>query len=244
MLTATCFSQVADHVEKVRESQRTSFPAAALLLVDTIAAKGRTFVFGSGHSNLLIQECCLRAGGLRIYNPIFIAGLLPTDYPYLRCGLMKRISGIAAAALDTARIRKGDTIIVISNSGRNHVPIEMAMESRKRGLQVIVLTSVSFSSPSQSRHPSGRRLYELANVVLDNCCTCWRCRCRRSWCSAKIGPLSTIIGAVMLHALSCQVAEILIERGLRPPVFASGNVDGGDEYAKEIVESYRELIAY
>ena len=106
MLMDEFFEQVSAHVQKVRNTQGPAIEAAALLVLDTLKLGHRTFVFGSGHSNLLTEEIVLRAGELPIFSPIFVAGLLPTDYPYHRSGLMERISGIATAALDSIPVEK------------------------------------------------------------------------------------------------------------------------------------------
>jgi uncharacterized phosphosugar-binding protein len=242
MLMDEFFDQVSAYVQKVRNTQTPAIEAAARLVLDTLKLGRRTFVFGSGHSNLLTLEIVFRAGELPIFTPIFVAGLLPTDYPYHRGGLMERISGIAAAALDSIPVEKGDTIIVISNSGRNHVPIEMALEARQRGLKVIALTSVEFSSQVASRHPSGKRLFELADIVIDNCSPPGDAVLPVPGTRARIGPLSTILGGTILHALSCKICDLILDLGLTPPVLVSANADGLEDHNQKVAESLNELM--
>jgi uncharacterized phosphosugar-binding protein len=243
MLSEDFFAKLTTYLKRVPETQSEAIRDAARLIVRAMNAGRRTFVFGSGHSNLLTQEVCFRAGGLPIFNPIFVAGLLPTDYPYLRGGLMERVSGIAAAALDTIPVAADDVIVIVSNSGRNHVPIEMAIEARLRRMQIIALTSIDFSSQVSSRHPSGKKLFELSDVVLDNGCPPGDAVVDVPGIPARLGPLSTIVGAAILHALSCEITDLLIEQGVPPPVLMSGNVHGADEYAREILHRYRDLLA-
>lgn len=244
MLLNNYFTRVLECLEQVRDTQSNNLQRAAELIAQTVVDKHRTYLFGSGHSNLLVAENCLRAGELAIYNPIYVAGLLPTDYPYLRGGLLERLSGIASAALRTVPANAGDTLIVISNSGRNSVPVEMAMEARSLGMHVIALTSVQFSKQVTSRHSSGKKLYELAEVVLDNCGPVGDAVVNAPHIPASIGPVSTILGSYILHGLSCKVAELLLEQGIIPPIFISGNVDGGEAYGKALIDSSRELISY
>lgn len=242
MLLDEFFKQVSSYVQKVRNTQDPAIEAAAGLVLDTLRRGHRTFVFGSGHSNLLTEEIVDRAGQLPIFSPIFVACLLPTDYPYRRTALMERISGIAAAALDSIPVEKGDTIILISTSGRNHVPVEMALEARQRGLSVIALTSMEFSTHVASRHSSGKRLYELADIVIDSCSPKGDAVVAVPGTSARIGPLSTILGGTILHALSCEVCELMLDLGMTPPVLVSGNVDGGEEYDEKIPESFKGFV--
>jgi len=244
MLIDQFFRQVAALTEKVRMTQVSAIEASARLIVDALEARRRTFVFGSGHSNVLTQEVVLRAGELAIFNPLFVAGLMPTDYPYIRSAFMERISGVAAAVLETTPVEGGDIIVIISTSGRNHVPIEMALEAKKRGLRVIALTSVEFSSQFEPRHPSGKKLFEIADVVIDSCCPPGDGSVEVPGIPAKIGPVSTILGAVILHAISCRICDLLLERGLTPPIFRSGNVDGASEYDKQIRKYYEEHLVH
>jgi uncharacterized phosphosugar-binding protein len=244
MLIDNFFRGLAEHLERAHVTQASVLAEAGRCIVNAMEQRHRTFVFGSGHSNLLTQEICMRAGGLPIFNPIFAAGLNPTDHPHLRCGYLERVSGIAEAILESSPVKKDDVLIVISNSGRNSVPVEMATGAKNRGIHVIALTSVGFSSSVDSRHISGKKLMDVADIVIDTGCPEGDAVVSVPNTSAKIGPLSTIVGAALLHALACQVAEILIAQGKIPPVFRSGNTDDGDEAYFAIVNGYKDLMTY
>jgi uncharacterized phosphosugar-binding protein len=244
MLFEEYFEKVREQIECIESTQAKAIENAAMLIMQTTGLRRRTFVFGSGHSGLVAQEASFRTGGLPIFNPIFVPGLLTTDYPYLRSGLMERISGIAEATLKFLPVQKDDTIIIISNSGRNHVPIEMAMECRERGMHTIAITNLTFSMDVQSRHPSGKRLFELVDIVIDNCCPVGDSVVKVPGTPAKLGPMSTISGVLIMHALSCRISDMLLEDGTTPPVFISGNVDGSEAYNCNIFEAYRDLITY
>jgi uncharacterized phosphosugar-binding protein len=241
MLTEEFLEQVTTRVEKVIETQGPAIEAAARLILETLKRGHRTFLFGSGHSNLLTEEMVYRAGEVAIYTPILVGGLLPTDYPYHRGAFMERTSGIAASVLDSIPVQEGDTIIVISNSGRNHVPVEMALGARQRGLKVIALTSVEFSAQVPSRHPSGKKLYELADIVLDSCAPHGDASVAVPGARAKIGPLSTILGATILHALSCKICDLVLAMGLTPAVCLSANVAEAETRPIKIAESLEEF---
>lgn len=232
------FAVIAERLERAHTTQGEAVDAAAARILEAVDGGREVLVFGSGHSGLLTQEICVRAGELPFYKPVHVAGLLPTDYPYVRGGLLERVSGIAKAALDSIQVVAGDVMIIASNSGRNAVPIEMAQECRVRGLTVIALTSVEFSSQVSSRQAGGRRLFEVADIVLDNCCPPGDAAVAVPGSPAPMGPLSTIIGSALLHAVSCRVAELMLASGRTPPVVLSANVDGGDEYGLATLDKY------
>ncbi|MHB8508877.1 MAG: sugar isomerase domain-containing protein [Candidatus Dormibacteria bacterium] len=238
------FVDLAARLERLRTSQRGPIQQAAQLIVERTVDARRTFVFGSGHSNLVTMEACGRAGGLPVFNPLLISGLLPTDQPFARTALLERVSGVAAAALDTAPVTAGDLMLIISNSGRNHVPVEMAIEAKQRGLGVVAITSLEFSTDVPSRHPSGKRLFEVADVVIDNCAPVADGMTAFAGARARIGPFSTIGGAAVMHGLACEIVDRLMARGLPSPVYISGNADNADDYNRQIFSTYAHLITY
>ncbi|MGH9903871.1 MAG: sugar isomerase domain-containing protein, partial [Pyrinomonadaceae bacterium] len=128
--------------------------------------RGNTF--GTGHSHLVADEAFFRAGGIAAVNPIlderliFLKGALESTRA-------ERESGLAGALIEREEITAGDVAIIISNSGRNAAPVEMALGMKARGAGVIAITNLRQSRASAPRHPGGKRLYELADVVVDNC---------------------------------------------------------------------------
>lgn len=134
---------------------------------ETCAADGRIYVFGSGHSHMIAEELYARAGGLALVKAILPQELMLIDFP-TKSTFIKRLSGYAAPLLDLYRLEAKDVLLVISNSGRNPVPVEMAMAARNKGAKVIAITSLAHSKSCLARHASGLRLFETADVVLDN----------------------------------------------------------------------------
>ena len=238
------FEAAAARLTALREQSALSIDAAADLLVRALRDGRRTFVFGSGHSALLALDVCVRAGTLATFNPLVVPGLLPSDYPYLRGALLERVSGIAAPVLDTTGVAAGDCLIVISNSGRNAVPVEMAMEARTRGLSVIAVTGLETATAEPSRHPSGQRLHELADVVIDTHTPYGDAALTVDGLPTAVGPLSTVLGSLALHALSVSVADKLLEAGEVPPVLASGNVAGGGQHSMDVLARHRDQVTY
>ena len=139
-------------------------------------------------------------------------------------------------------MRPGDVVLVISNSGRNASPIEVAMEAREAGLKVIVLTSLDMSKATTSRHPSGKKLYELADLVLDNGGVPGDAAIDAAGFAYKVGPTSTMSGALILNLLSMEIIENLIAMGVTPPTYVSQNADGGAEHNEALAQKYRHRI--
>lgn len=130
-------------------------------------------------------------------------------------------------------------MILVSVSGRNVVPIEMAQEAKKRGMKVIGLTSRKYTSAVSSRHPSGKKMYEFADVVLDAKIDPGDAVLKTEGAPQKFCPVSGVINPAILQALMAATIELLLQRGISPPVFLAANVEGGDEYNQKQLETYK-----
>lgn len=241
---------MAAYFDKVRtlltEAERTNAEAmdrAADLIAEALANGGLLHTFGTGHGHLLAEELFYRAGSLAAINAILDPSLM-LHVSATGSTAVERLSGYAEPLLDRYSVKAGDVLLIASNSGRNSVPIEMALAAQARGLKVIALTSLAHSRSQLSRHPSGKRLYEIADVVLDNCGEIGDAAIEIEGLPGKIGATSTVIGAAILHALVCKVVEKMLERGIVPPVTLSANVSGGDEYNARVLNEYRSRIRH
>lgn len=219
---------VQDVISRILTEQLDRIEQAAELWTNAIAGGGMVHVFGSGHSSLVCEDVYGRAGGLVEVNWIMSDDLLPMRG--MRSGQVERLPGLAAVLLDAEPVRPGDALVVVSNSGRNTVPVEMAELAVARGVHTIAVTSLAHSLAFESRAPSGRRLCEVTEVVLDNRAPVGDATIlvgppdRR----ASVGAISTIAGAALLQAVSVETAERLAARGMPPRIFVSANADGGD----------------
>ena len=129
---------------------------------------------------------------------------------------------------------------MISNSGRNPAPVEMALEAKKRGATVIALTSLPHSTSVSSNDPSGKRLFEVADLVLDNGCPPGDALVKLEGLLPPVGPSTMVIGALILNAIVVQVAKTLLDRGVTPMVALSGNLEGAEEYNQKLLDAVRE----
>lgn len=238
-----------DHIKTILQKVETHEKAAMEKVVDeltaAILAKRSIFIFGASHAGILAEEMFYRAGGLVVINPIFGADMMLNNTPIVHTSRMERLPGYGRILLQKEKVRAGDILIVHSVSGRNTVSVDMALAAKEAGMTVIALTNVTYSKSTDSRHPSGKRLYEVADIVLDNHGHIGDAAVSLKGLDQKVGPTSTVIGAAILNSIVAQTAENLIEQGMSaPPIFYSANLDGGDELNQKIYENYRENIHY
>ncbi len=225
----------------IAESQSRNLERAAHAVFESLRREGVLHVFGSGHSHAVAEEAFHRAGGLVPVNAIQEPFLTPLTPPRLSSRL-ERVSGLARRILEGHDLRSGEVLLVISNSGINPVPVEMAQEGKRRGLTVVGLTSVNHSRSVPSRHSSGKRLFEIADIVLDNCGAPGDAAVQYDGFSGRIAPTSVLAGSFIVNSLVCRIVELFLAAGLTPPVYMSANVPGGDLHNQELEAKYRGRI--
>jgi uncharacterized phosphosugar-binding protein len=207
-------------------------------IADSIAAGGILHVFGTGHGHMLAEELFFRAGGLVPVNAMLDPTLMLHESA-LASSLAERLPGYAEVVLSRYRVEPGETMIIASNSGRNSVPVEMAMAARARGLKVAALTSLAHANAHPSRHPSGKHLHELADYVLDNCGVVGDAALTVEGVAEPIAPTSTVVGVALLHSVIYAVTTRLVQNHVKPPIFISANVGEADEHNERLLERYR-----
>jgi len=222
------FNEIRRLLDQVESTQAQAVRAAAELIAESFAAGGIWHLFGTGHGHILAEELFYRAGGLFKINAILEPGLMLHDGA-LASSELERLPGYARIVLSKHTLNAGDVLLVASNSGLNAVPIEAALVAQQLGLKVIALTSLAHSQSVPARHPSGKKLYELADIVLDNCGRRGDAALDLPGLEGAVGPTSTTIGAAILHWLEVEVIRSLQRRGITPGIVTSANVPGGDE---------------
>jgi uncharacterized phosphosugar-binding protein len=217
---------ILDLIAQGAESQRPALEAGAKAILDALDAGGVVHVFGTGHSHIVAEELFARAAG-----PTFVQAILDESLMlHTRPGLStrtERLSGYAEAVLEGYDLRPEDVMIVASNSGRNAVPVEATMYAAARGLTTIAMTSVAHSSLVASRHESGRKLMDVADIVIDTGAPAGD-GCLRLGSGERYGPTSTALAIVLGHTMLSLVVEELDRRGDEPPLLRSANLDGSD----------------
>ena len=211
--------------------------AAAKAMAGCIADGGIVHVFGSGHSHMMAEEVFHRAGGLFAFNAMLDVNL--TSFGTLKAGMVERTEGYAKVILASFDVRPGEVVVVVSNSGINPVPIELAIEASAIGATTIAVTSKANYRNAPSRHSSGKRLAEIANLTIDSRVPVGDAILALEGLDVPVAAASTALGAALMNAMVAQTAEELIAAGQRPPVIVSMNVPGGDARNAELTERYR-----
>lgn len=235
------FDKATEKIELVRKNEMKQMKEAANRVAVAIQNEGIIQLFGCGHSHILTEEVCYRAGGLVPINPILYEPLMLHEGA-LRSSELERQNGLARKFMSEQDIRKEDVVVVISTSGRNPVPVDVAQIAKDKGAFVIGITSMEYSKSQPSRHISGKHLYNSVDLVIDNFATKGDAALTYNKVNVPFGPTSTVVGAVIINAILAEAVKILADKGIEPPVFLSGNMDGADEHNTRLVEKYKKRI--
>ena len=238
------FQSAQEALARVAETQREVIGQAAALLVETILAGRSLFSFGATHSFILTEELVYRTGGLMLVNPIYPHGMNLSVRPMTQTSRFERIPGLGAELLAGSPAAAGDVLILASTSGRNAVVIDMALAARERGIRVIGITALAYTRGVTSRHPSGRKLADLCDIVIDNGAPYGDAAVEIPGFPQKIGPLSTLTGVAIVNALVAETVARLVAANVVPPVFMSANVDGGDAHNAAQLKANAHRIHY
>ncbi|MGY1436353.1 SIS domain-containing protein [Streptomyces reniochalinae] len=232
-------------LSEVRDGEAENVRAAGGLLARTVAEGGRIFAFGAGHSSLPAQDTVYRAGGLAVMNLLNVPGAVGVDVrPATLGSALERVSGLAAAALDSSPARAGDVLIVISLSGRNALPVELAMNARALGLKVVGVTSVAYARETRSRHSTGTFLKDHCDLVVDSRIALGDAELTAEGVEAPFAPASTVVTSALMQAIVAEATGELVRRGVEPPMLRSGNVDGGHDWNARVMDEYADRIFY
>ncbi|EAS66363.1 SIS domain-containing protein [Photobacterium angustum] len=207
------------------EANQKALTQAKELFAQAIINDNMIQVLGTGHSHMIGLEGFIRARGLGNINAILDSVLLTNDGA-LRGSAMEKLSGLAEIIWDDQNISPNDVVMVISNSGRNALPIEFAQLAKAKGHPVIAITSVEQSSKYPSRHSSGLKLMDIADVVIDNQVPSGDGLCN---VNGKVtGAFSSIAGMIIMNTLVVESQKEALKQGVTPLIFSSQNVDGFD----------------
>lgn len=215
--------KIKAHIDRIATTQREAIEQAAQRVADAILEDRLIHTFGTGHSHMIGLEMFARAGGLGNVNAMIDSTALMVEGAR-RSAYLERLPGLAATIWENYRISPGDLMIVISNSGRNAMPLEMAMLARERGLYVIGITSLAQSEKYPSRHPSGRKLFEVVDLVIDNCVPPGDGILRID--GNQTGASTSVSGMLIINTLVTEGLKRAAGKGVKLPVYYSQNIDG------------------
>ncbi len=238
-------SEARQVLDRIESTQMPAIAEAATLCARAIGDGGLVHLFGTGHSRIPLEEMFPRYGSYPGFHPI--AELSMTFHTQVvgangqrQAMFIERTEGLAEVILANFQFGPTDIMLIFSASGLTAVPIEMAIGARARGLPVVAVTSVAQSMAGTLDHPTGTRLLDHADIVIDLCTPAGDALVRLDGLDTPIGPGSTVANAAIVNELKVQTAAILLERGALPPVLASGAVVGAERSAELFEAAYRE----
>ncbi|MGW4648902.1 sugar isomerase domain-containing protein [Kitasatospora sp. NPDC004289] len=244
-LVGQYFDAAVEHLHRIRTEEADAIDRAAALLAEAVEDGRRIFAFGAGHSSLAAQDVVYRAGGLVVVNLLNVPGMTGVNVMPANLGsALERVSGLATATLDLTPARSGDLLFVISLSGRQVMPVELAQHARARGLSVIGVTSLAYPAEVTSNHPTGTYLKDHCDVVLDSKIAVGDGELTHPGAGTTFGSVSTIVTSALMQSVVASAVGKLADRGVTPPLFRSGNVDGGTEWNVKVMADNAERIYY
>jgi uncharacterized phosphosugar-binding protein len=239
MLFDSYIAKLQQILQRIQDEQAEAIGRAGEIVGMSIANGGVIHLFGTGHSHLIVEEAFFRAGGVVAINPIlderlvFLKGALESTRA-------EREDGYARALFAQQTVESYDCAILVSNSGRNAAPVEMALEMRAHGVMIVAITNLAQSSKSSSLHVSGKRLFEVADVVIDTCGTAGDAVLPIPGLEYPMGPSSTVAGAAIINSIMIEAAAWLLKRGTKVPIFPSANLPATTtETVSQLAQQYR-----
>ena len=242
-LTKQFHTEVTTRLAKLAADNQAIDDAIALI-TDALAAGGVVQAFGTGHSEAFAMEIAGRAGGLIATNRIPLRALVlrgGEDVSVLGGAELERDPNVAENLLSLFDIDPNDIFIIASNSGVNGSIVGVALAAKARGHKVIAVTSLDHTSEVTPKHPSGKRLSEVADIVIDNLAPFGDSTLELEG-GIGVGAVSSITAAFIAQRITIGVAEAMRQRGKTPPVYISANIPGGDEHNRALEDLYGERI--
>lgn len=230
------YNYVCSNLEMTYTKNKEALLKGAQLLYENQINDHKIYTFGTGHSHMLGQDIYARAGGYAKVYPIVEIELTLATHP-TKSTQIERSLEYASILEHLYDVKEGDVVIAASNSGRNSLVIEYLSRLKDKGVKIIAITSLEHSKTISSRHPSGKRLFELADIVLDNMAAYGDAGVPLND-TIKMGPTSTLTGCFLSQCLMGNLVELLLENKQEAPVFLSSNTDGADTYNQMLFDTY------
>ena len=228
-------------LQEIESLEENAMEAAAKVAYDAINKGGLLHVFASGHSHMIAEEMFFRAGGLVPINPI-LSDSLTTQAGAIQSMLNERKTDFAAEVLTAENLQRGDVILISSNSGINNVIVEAAMIAKEMELTVVGITSLTASKTLEARHQSGKKLYELCDIVIDNHVPLGDGLLTIPENGLVTGGASSFSSLYIAQRIVLKIENYYLKEGKLPPVYMSANIPNGTEYNEALIAQYEDKI--
>lgn len=239
MIRDTYLKSITNILNRIVSTQSEKLSAASQMVAKVIKNDGIIYIFGCGHSHLIGLDCFYRAGGL-----VNVSAMLDTDLMLhngaAKSSKMEKMPGIAEAIFERYCITDKDLLIVVSTSGKNAVPVEMAEVASQNGINNIAVVSSAYFADKKD----APMLYETASMYIDNCVPHGDAVIDITGSQAKMGSVSTAASSFILQTILMEGADIAGKNGARLPVYMSGNIEGGAEFNKKLISEYLPRIKH
>jgi uncharacterized phosphosugar-binding protein len=235
-LADTFYDRALALIASAREKNAPTLRSLAPVIGRSLAHGGMLHVFGSGHSEVIGREIIGRAGGL-----VCVSGIIDPTAGFIE-NLVGYGTELAGRHDRQYQLLPGETIIVISNSGKNSAPIEVALYAKAKGLNVVGLCSAAMSAAAPTVHPGGKKLHQIADHVLDNLGVPGDTIVDTGG-GLISGPTSTLVGAMLLNLLMLEVMEWMKTNGHPLPVLRSQNLPGAIEHNRTVGTAYKHRLS-
>ena len=234
------FNALQDILKRIESTQTAALEKAACAVATCLEKDGIIHTFGCGHSSSLAIETFYRSGCFGAVNAILDPGLM------FQCGAhastaFERLNGYGNIVLKRHSFQPQDVLFVFSNSGKNPAGIEAVFYAKEQGASTLAITAAAANAQTKSRHASGKLLKDVADIVIDNCCSANETALELQ--GTDVAPVSTLAGAAILHAIFYRAAEMLTKKGIPLPVYKSSNA-GGDAHNALLGKKYAGRIKH
>lgn len=244
-LSKEYLSKVINLIESIKHEEENAINNAAILMANSIINGNKIFGFGCTHYSLHLQDIIYRAGGLMLINPILIPGISSLDtHPLSMTSAISRLEGYAEIVFNNFPINNNDVLIIVSVTGRNGIEVEMAKLAKERNVKVIGITSKKYSGELGSRHSSGKKMLDFLDVIIDDKVGVGDAIIACPQLKEKISAVSGITNIAILHAIEAACIEELVDRDIKPPIYISGHIKGGNAHNIELREKFKDQILY
>jgi uncharacterized phosphosugar-binding protein len=235
--------RIGGMIQRLQDEQLKTIREAAAMAAEVLRKDGLIHIFGTGHSHMLAEEGLYRAGGLAPVNAMLDPGLMLHEGATASTD-MERLPGYSRIVAKKYDFQEGDLLIIISNSGVNAVPVEMALLAKDSGMKVVAISSLAYSRASKLKPGVPTRLYEVADLTLDNLGEPGDAVVEVDGSGLKVGPTSTVVGAALLNAVFVEAVSLLAADGAELPVYRSSNMPGAPEHNRRLVDRFRGRVRH